>query len=308
MILGEPGTAHEAFGVLPAIEAELSRFVDSLELPDNLVDAIAYSFLGGGKRLRPVLAWWSAVAAGASGHAGFPAGVALELVHCFSLVHDDLPAMDDDDLRRGKPTLHVHAGEAMAILAGDAMLTLAYQHLAAQSRNHGWGSGGELAALLVAELASGTSGMIAGQVFDTLGGMPAGMSEHGKVELIHLNKTAALITAACRMGAILGLAGNGKRPDERVLGPITGYARDIGLMFQIVDDLIDVEQPPEQAGKRTRKDSDAGKLTCPGVIGVEASRREVQRLCASARASIAPLGNAAVGLEALADSLSVRTR
>jgi len=283
------------------IEAALERALGEVALPDHLRAAVAYSLLGGGKRLRPLLAWWAAVSVGAPGESSLPGGVAVELVHAFSLVHDDLPAMDNDDLRRGKPTLHKHAGEAMAILAGDAMLNLAYQHLAMRAP-------AGMVGALTRELALGTTGMIAGQVFDTLGGLPAGVDGVRALETIHLNKTGALIIAACRMGGILGLASRGIADGGPALSALSAYARDIGLMFQIVDDMIDVEQPAEHTGKRTRKDSDAGKLTYPGVLGIDTSRREVERLLASSRAALAPLGDAARPLAQLASALAVRTR
>ena len=287
-----------------AVEHAIDQFIGELHLPVNLIDAIEYALMGGGKRLRPVLAWWSACAVGGPGEASLPAGVAVELIHTFSLVHDDLPAMDNDDMRRGRPTLHKHAGEAMAILAGDAMLSLAYTHLAGQSRL----IGGELASALVVELAAGTNGMIAGQVYDTLGGFEPSLSPRDRLDQIDLNKTGALIAAACRMGAMLGLAR--KRPGVAQEPPaaITTYAREIGLMFQAVDDLIDVTQESEHAGKRTRKDGEAGKITFPSVLGVEGTRSEIQRLCESAKAAIGPLKQAAEPLAALADLLAIRSR
>lgn len=292
------------FAPRPAIEHALDQFVGELHLPVNLVDAIEYSLMTGGKRLRPVLAWWSACAVGSPGEASLPAGVAVELIHTFSLVHDDLPAMDDDDLRRGRPTLHKHTSEAMAILAGDAMLSLAYTHIAEQSRL----IGGELVSSLIIELAAGTNGMISGQVYDTLGGFEPSMSDRDRLDQIHLNKTGALIAASCRMGAMLGLAR--KRPGVAQEPPtaITNYARDIGLMFQAVDDLIDVTQPSEHAGKRTGKDASAGKLTFPGVLGVEATKAEVERLRLSARDCLATLGQDAAPLADLADLLASRSR
>ncbi|XVJ60222.1 MAG: polyprenyl synthetase family protein [Tepidisphaera sp.] len=300
----QPDAESRLFAPKPAIEHALDQFVGELHLPVNLVDAIEYALMGGGKRLRPVLAWWSACAVGAPGDASLPAAVAVELIHTFSLVHDDLPAMDDDDLRRGRPTLHKHTTEAMAILAGDAMLSLAYTHLAEQSRL----IGGELASALVVELAAGTNGMIAGQVYDTLGCFEPSMSARDRLDQIHLNKTGALIAASCRMGAMLGLAR--KRPGVAQEPPaaITNYARDIGLMFQAVDDLIDVTQPTDHAGKRTGKDASAGKLTFPVVLGVEATKAEVERLRNSARECLKPLGDAAAPLAELADLLAARSR
>ncbi len=277
-----------------AIDRSLDEFTGSLGLPANLVGAIRYALLGGGKRLRPVLAWHCCVAAGGRGEASLHAGTALELIHAFSLVHDDLPAMDDDDLRRGKPTLHIHAGEAMAILAGDAMMALALGMLVERSTTP------QLGAALVRELSAATTGMIAGQVYDTLGGLPAGLNDRQKLDLIHSNKTGALIRAACRMGAMCAPA------DAPTLAALTRYAEALGLMFQVVDDLLDVECTPEQTGKHTRKDAGAGKLTFPGLIGVDESRREAQRLMNTAIEALSPLGPRAGALRELCRQMAVR--
>ncbi len=250
---------------IPAIDRFMLDYVRGLTMPANLRDAIEYALLGGGKRLRPILAWHSAVALGGTGEAALPAAAAVEFIHAFSLVHDDLPGLDNDDLRRGRPTLHKHATEAMAILAGDAMLNLAFQVLVDKVTD------ARIAARLVAELASGTGGMIAGQVYDTLGGFEPGLAPPQKLAAVHVNKTGALIRASCRMGALCAGA------DDAALARITAFGDAIGLMFQIVDDIIDVTQPAEHVGKKTNKDQDAGKLTYPGVLGLEASRQEVQR-------------------------------
>lgn len=271
--------------------------MDASELPDNLREAIRYALLGGGKRLRPVLAWRCAEAVGGQGPDSLPAGVAVELIHAFSLVHDDLPALDNDDLRRGRPTLHRHAGEAMAILAGDAMLTMAYDALwQAQGLSDGLRIG------LVRELGEGTRAMIAGQVYDTLGGMPGGLDDRARLELIHRNKTGALIRAACRMGAMLGGAGT---PE---LAAVTRFAEDLGLIFQIVDDLLDVTATPETLGKATGKDAEAGKLTYPMVLGIEGTRREIGRVQADAESALAPLGAKAGPLLELSRSMARRDR
>ncbi len=285
--------AHEP--ALRHIEAYLTSFAAGLALPRNLLDAIEYSLLGGGKRLRPLLAWESCIAAGGKGELSLPAGAAVELVHAFSLVHDDLPAMDDDDLRRGRPTLHIHAGEAMAILAGDAMLALGFRAVLGVPD-------AALAQRLGRELAAGTEGMIAGQVYDTLGGMPAGLDDRARLELIHRNKTGALIRASCRMGAACAGAADGSAGLEC----ISRYADAAGLMFQVVDDLLDVTQTAERIGKHTHKDAQAGKLTYPGLLGVEGSRRIVRDLEQLAITALAPLGPAADGLTALARSLARR--
>ncbi len=298
----DPNT-RDPFEPAEEIEAHLESWAAAQRLPTNLTSAIRYSFLGAGKRLRPLLAWRCAEAVGASGRAGLDAGLAVELVHSFSLVHDDLPAMDNDDLRRGKPTLHIHAGEAMAVLAGDAMLALAFASIVERTAD------ASLAVALGRELAIGTSSMIAGQVYDTLGGLPEGLGAIDRVKLIHDNKTGALITASCRMGAMLGLASIA-RPWQgaRELGAITRFADAMGLMFQVVDDLIDVEQTSEHTGKRTSKDQVAGKQTYPGAIGVEQSKAEVGHLLATAVEALTPLGSPADPLRVLARLLSVRTK
>jgi geranylgeranyl pyrophosphate synthase len=285
--------------IINRVDAALDGFVGSSALPENLRAAVRYALLGGGKRLRPVLAWHSAAAVGGHGEDSLPAGVAAELIHAFSLVHDDLPALDNDDLRRGRPTLHRHAGEAMAILAGDAMLTMAYDAI--------WradGLGDSVRVALVRELGEGTQAMIAGQVYDTLGGMPGGLDDRARLELIHRNKTGALIRGACRMGAMLGGAG----PGSFELAAITRFAEDMGLIFQIVDDLLDVTASPEALGKATGKDAEAGKLTYPIVLGVEGTRREIERVQADAEAALEPLGPAAGALLDLSRSMARRDR
>lgn len=287
--------------IIETVDRALADFAGSSDLPEQLRRAISYALLGGGKRLRPTLAWRCAEAVGARGDASLPGGIAVELVHAFSLVHDDLPALDNDEMRRGRPTLHRHAGEAMAILAGDAMLALAYEAL--------WRSGAGcdpgLRLTLVGELGEGTRAMIAGQVYDTLGGMPEGIDDRRRLELIHRNKTGALIRAACRMGAMLG-AGSGDDSDQ--LRAITRFADNLGLIFQIVDDLLDVTGSPETVGKATGKDAGAGKLTYPMVLGVEGSRREIRRLEADAEAALAPLGRAAGPLVELSRTMAQRDR
>lgn len=260
----------------------------------DLDGAIRYALLGGGKRLRPILAWNCALAVGGEGTQSLPAGAAVELIHAFSLVHDDLPAMDDDDIRRGRPTLHIHAGDAMAILAGDAMMTLAFRVIVDKTDDAVLGN------KLTQELASATTAMIVGQVHDTMG-VVDGDDDLAKLRLVHGNKTAALIACACRMGALCASA------DERSLDAVTQYAQAIGLMFQIVDDLMDVEQSSEHTGKRTGKDAAAGKLTYPGVLGVEGSRAEVRKLAEHAMKSLEPLGEKAVGLGQLCQYMAKRT-
>lgn len=276
-----------------AIERALDEATQAVE-PVRLREAVRYAVLGGGKRVRPVLAWRACQAAGGQGPESLPAALAVELVHTFSLVHDDLPALDNDDLRRGRPTLHVHAGEALAILAGDAMLALAFRVLVDRV------SRAALARRLAAELARATGEMIAGQSDDVAGEPPPPRAVRQYLETVHRRKTAALIRAACRMGALCADA------DASTLASITDYAEAVGLMFQIVDDLLDVQGTVAQTGTPTRQDVQAGRLTWPGMVGVPAARAEVRRLTRQALHALAPLGPHAEGLRQMARDLARR--
>lgn len=281
------------------VDDYLDRYVRGSGLPSNLIDAVLYSLLGPGKRARPLLVWHSFAAVTPDSRDPaecLPAAGACELIHAFSLVHDDLPGLDNDDLRRGRPTLHKHTSQAMAVLAGDCMLTLAFQLLTERTAEP------RLAAALCRELALGTNGMISGQVYDTLGGFAPGLSEAEKLRLIHRNKTGMLIRASCRMGAMCAGA------DAQALNIITRYAEDIGLMFQIVDDLLDVTQTTAHLGKKAGKDLEAGKRTYPGVLGIEASRLEVRRLHEDAVSALSPFGGRAEPLRQLAEYMARRTR
>lgn len=279
--------------LLGQIESALAGFLATQEIPSNLRAACLHAVLAGGKRLRPVLVLESALAAGGSVEEAMPAAIAIELVHAFSLVHDDLPALDNDTMRRGKPTCHVAFGEAMAILAGDCLLALA--PVAAASAKH-------RVAEIQRELMTGTVRMIAGQVYDTLQGFPDGLPPARQVELVHHNKTGALLEASCRMGALAANA------PQTALDGLTRFGRATGLMFQIVDDLIDATQTAEHAGKATGKDAEAGKLTYPSVHGIEGSRQEILRLRADAEEGLSPLGGRGERLRALLDFLATRTR
>lgn len=282
------------------VERAMDHALASLDLPASLLDATRYALLGGGKRLRPMLTLHACAAVGGRFEQARLAAAAVEMVHAFSLVHDDLPALDNDDLRRGHPTLHVARGEAMAILAGDGLMSIAFQTLASGAYPDG------LAGLLCRELAEGTTRMIAGQVYDTLGGFPDGLSSREALDLIHRNKTGALIRASCRMGALCAVWHGGVE-DANALRAITVYGDAVGLMFQIVDDLLDVEQSAEHTGKRTSKDLDAGKRTFPGIVGADASRREIVQLRSHASNAIEQFGDRARGLRELCDYLAVRT-
>ena len=265
-------------------------------LPPALAAAGQYGVLGGGKRLRPALVLATVEACGGDREASMPAAVALELVHCFSLVHDDLPALDDDDLRRGRPTLHVHAGEAMAILAGDLLLTQAFQVLACAQ----WPP--EVAVDLIRMLSKDTVHMVAGQVYDTLGGLPDNLSPIDQLRLVQRCKTGALIRCAVCMGARVA----GARSDQT--DALHAYGDAIGLMFQVVDDLLDVTQSAEHIGKAVGKDAARGRPTWPGLLGPDGSREQVELLHTQAVEALAPLGHAGAALQDLAGTLAVRTR
>ncbi len=266
--------------------------------PARLIESIQYSLLAGGKRLRPalVLECWRACGGSASNQpSALAAAAAIELIHTFSLVHDDLPAMDDDDLRRGRPTNHKVFGEAMAILAGDAMVTMAFEIIASDALP-------QLVPALVRELASasGPEGMIGGQVLDMEG---ENRSLHlPELQRLHAMKTGALLTAACRLGAISAGADGG------AVKAVEGYGRHIGLAFQIVDDLLDLTSTPEQMGKGTGKDAGRGKNTYPSLLGVEQSRQEAHRQLDLGLGSLSPLGSRAQPLITLARFVLQRDR
>ncbi|MEO0964810.1 MAG: polyprenyl synthetase family protein [Planctomycetota bacterium] len=279
-----------------AVETYMQEFVKARPMAGNLCEAVLYALMGGGKRVRPTLVVRSCEAVGGSAAQAMPAAAAIEMIHAFSLVHDDLPAMDDDDLRRGRPTLHKHTNEAMAILAGDMLMGLAFEVLATRLTE------AALVAATTRELATATNDMIIGQVCDTLPDWDDGVEPVERLEIIHRHKTAALLRASCRMGAICGGASAAE------LDALTQYAEAMGLMFQVVDDLLDVTQSTEQLGKTAGKDVEQDKLTYPAVMGIDASKHEVERLRIVAVGAIEPLGERSEPLRALAQSMAVRTR
>jgi farnesyl diphosphate synthase len=275
-------------------EALLERWCAPTGAPETLAMAMRYSVLDGGKRLRPALVWMACEAAGGGGMCDLAdrAAVAVELIHAYSLVHDDLPAMDDDVLRRGRPTVHVEYGEAMAILVGDALLTRALGLLGEHASDSG--------ARLVAELATaaGGAGMVAGQVADMdLCDIPDGRAG---IEYIHARKTGAIIRAAVRMGAICGGA------SDVVLQAVTTYAEKVGLAFQVVDDLLDVTATTESLGKTAGKDERDEKRSIVAMLGVDAAQTLADTLTNDAIDALSPLGDQADGLRRLAACLAER--
>jgi geranylgeranyl diphosphate synthase type II len=278
------------------VEAALSGYTELADgCPGDLREAMRYSLLAPGKRLRPMLAILAAEACGGSRDEAMPVACAVEMVHAYSLIHDDLPAMDDDDLRRGLPTCHRKFGEALAILAGDALLALALEVAAGGVRP------AEAAAVCCRVLAraAGPCELVGGQADDLRGGKEGGIE---LLESIHGRKTGAMIRASLRLGAITARAGSAE------LEALDGYGRNLGLLFQVTDDLLDVRGRQEQTGKRVGKDSALKKLTYPGLLGVDESLRRAAQLCDEACRWLAPLGMRAEGLEALALSVLRRNR
>ena len=264
----------------------------------RVVEAMHYSLFAGGKRLRPILCLAAAEAVGGAPSEVLPAACALEMIHTYSLIHDDLPAMDDDDLRRGQPTCHKQFDEATAILAGDGLLTEAFR-IAADAASQQEGREAvwlEVIRLLAA--AAGYQGMVGGQMLDLLAeGREVTLKE---LETIHRAKTGALLTAAVRSGALLG---GGSRADVTRL---TGYGEKFGLAFQITDDLLDIEGEAVEMGKTPGMDAQRGKATYPALLGLEKAREWARHLIDAAVAELAPLGAPAEPLREIGRYLLVR--
>jgi geranylgeranyl diphosphate synthase type II len=277
------------------VDAELDRLVPPESTPPETIHrAMRYSLFAGGKRIRPILCIEAALTIAGECSGILAAACSLEMIHTYSLIHDDLPALDNDDYRRGKLTNHKVFGEAMAILAGDALLTLAFQVLAQlDAPDH-------TKTRLMAELAvaSGTvGGMIGGQVADLEGeGKPP---DAPLLETIHRAKTGALLRASLRMGAMA--AGAVVTQVDARYEALSRYGEHIGLAFQIVDDILDVEESSEALGKTAGKDAAQHKITFPAVYGLEISRRMAQEECEHAHAVLEPFGGRALRLHELAD-------
>jgi geranylgeranyl diphosphate synthase type II len=269
--------------------------------PSELTRAIRYAVLGPGKRVRPVLALAAAEAVGGARRRGraMPAGCAVEMIHAYSLAHDDLPAMDDDDLRRGKPSLHRKFDEATAILAGDALLADAFEVISTPSARDADSARRQVRIVAEVALGAGSIGMVAGQVADMASEGRKGVSR-ATIDGIHRRKTGALIRAAVRAGAIGGGA------DRTALGRLTVYAEALGLAFQIVDDLLDETADVGVLGKQGGGDRSRGKATYPGLLGLEGARRAALAEEAKALAAIEPMGRRGAPLRALLRSVVTR--
>jgi len=280
-----------------SIDTELDKLVPSENTaPETIHRAMRYSLFAGGKRIRPILCLEAARAVADDVPGVEAAACALEMVHTYSLIHDDLPALDNDDLRRGKPTCHKVFGEAIAILAGDALLTLAFRVLAEAE-----GPDCCRRADMLRELAAAAGtpgGMIAGQVCDLEG--EGKKPDPQLLESIHRAKTGALLRASVRIGAICA----GARAEQ--LEALSRYGERTGLAFQIVDDLLDVESTPEQLGKTPGKDAAQHKITFPAVYGIDESRKMAEIERAGAHAALAPFGGRGARLKELADLIVQR--
>jgi len=275
------------------VERALDELLPRAETPPVSVHrAMRYSVFAGGKRLRPILALAAGRAGTLAAEEIIRPAAALELVHTYSLIHDDLPAMDDDELRRGKPTCHVAFGEATAILAGDALLTLAFEVLGRYPEAPAHAERRAQAVVAVAR-GAGSLGMVGGQVADLEAEGETGATEE-QLEGIHRRKTGALMIASLEVGGILGGV------DDTALARLRAYGRALGLAFQVVDDILDVEGDSATLGKAAHKDAAAGKLTYPGIVGLEAARLRARALVDEAMDAAADLGPATELLRGLA--------
>jgi geranylgeranyl diphosphate synthase type II len=281
------------------VEENLLRFLhrDVCGMPGKLRDAVEYSLTGGGKRIRPVVLLSAGGAVGGDEEELLPFACAVEYVHTYSLVHDDLPAMDDDDYRRGRPSCHKAFGVATAILAGDALLTEAFRVMG-ESAVAISDPGRALAAVVVLARAAGAEGMVGGQQMD----LSAEGSQGGRAEIeeIDLRKTSALLSAAARMGGILG-GGNDAQVED-----LARYGRALGLLFQVTDDILDETGSFEEMGKGVAKDKARGKLTYPGAVGMEAAVARAEDLGREALSAVSAFGENGESLRDIVRRIAAR--
>jgi geranylgeranyl diphosphate synthase type II len=286
------------------VDKALNRFLVREAKPPEIVHkAMRYSVFAGGKRLRPILCMAATEICGGNPIKSVPTACALEVLHTYSLVHDDLPAMDDDDLRRGRPTNHKVFGDGMAILAGDGLLTFAFELMARNAHVKGVRAEWVVEAILTVAQAAGSLGMVGGQAVDLVSEGNAALNGHRAqvLDYIHRHKTGALIEASLGAGAVLA----GATPLQRKA--LAGYGENIGLAFQIADDVLDIVGDKHLLGKRG-SDKENQKLTFPSVYGLEDSRRRAHHAVTAAKKALEPFGRKAVILSALADYMIERDR
>lgn len=278
------------------IDRQLDKYLEVKDNPQNIIyEAMRYSVFAGGKRLRPVLMLLICEMCGGDTNDVLPFACALEMIHTYSLIHDDLPAMDNDDLRRGQPTSHKKFGEATAILAGDALLNKAFEVVSAYSGND---ASRAMKAINILARSSGTEGMIGGQIVDML-------SEDKEITLdelryLHLNKTGAIIRSACAIGAVMAGAG-----DEQIKA-VDGFAKNLGIAFQIQDDILDVTGTEEELGKPIGSDAEEGKNTYVSLLGIEKAAEMSKEHSAAAKRALDTFGKKADILKQLTDYLTDR--
>ncbi|MGL4727319.1 MAG: polyprenyl synthetase family protein [Bosea sp. (in: a-proteobacteria)] len=292
MIMTDSAFHESLASTAAAVEARLAALLGSavqtgeIARPERLMAAMRHGALDGGKRLRPFLSVAAAEACGAS-QSALDTGCAIELIHCYSLIHDDLPAMDNDALRRGRPTVHVAFGEATAILAGDALLTLGFELMAAPSTHPDAATRANLVLLLAQ--GAGLGGMVGGQMLDLAAegrfgdGKPLPL-DAASIRQLQAMKTGALLKAAVLAGGLVAGA------EKTKMAALATYGGHLGAAFQIADDILDVEASPEQLGKATAKDAALGKGTLVTLLGLDAARQERDRLAEAAIAALAGLG------------------
>ncbi|HME89244.1 MAG TPA: farnesyl diphosphate synthase [Chthoniobacterales bacterium] len=278
------------------IDRALDRYLPKENVrPATIHKAMRYSLFAGGKRLRPILCLAAAEACGGKIDKALPLACAMECIHTYSLVHDDLPSMDNDDFRRGRPTCHKVFGDGIAVLAGDALLTIAFEIVSHAKPPHRYQP---FTILREVAVAAGSQKLIAGQVADLEGeGKQIDMSG---LRYIHENKTAAILTTSVRLGAMSA------NTNSRQLGAITKFGRALGLAFQVIDDILDVTQTSEKLGKSAGKDIAAQKATYPSVVGLAKSRTEAKHLTKQAHNALSIFGKKGDALHALADYLIER--
>jgi farnesyl diphosphate synthase len=276
------------------VTVALDTLLPRVQGPESrLMSAMRYAALGGGKRLRPFLVLETGRIFGVDERCLLRVGAALECIHTYSLIHDDLPCMDDDDMRRGRPTVHIAYDEATAILAGDALLTIAFEILA-DAQTH---ADANIRIAIVARLAdaAGARGMVGGQMMDMIA-QELG-NDIAAVTRMQRLKTGALITYAVEVGALMG------RASDEARSALTAYAHDLGLAFQITDDILDAEGIADEVGKAVGKDADKGKATFVSLLGLDGAKHQVQLLGAQAKQHIAMFGSRATYLNQVVDSI-----